>query len=130
VDSLRLVEHAGSWARRQRFPGGADGRRVLVRYAAPAAFLLLVTVIVLGVRSGVRSDASPTKASPAAKRAVASSTATGAKPAPPKRWYVIQNGDTLGAIAARFGTTVDSLLRLNPGVVPTALTPGAHVRIR
>jgi LysM repeat protein len=103
---------------------------VLVRYAAPAAFLLLVTVIVLGVRSGVRSDASPTKASPAAKRAVASSTATGAKPAPPKRWYVIQNGDTLGAIAARFGTTVDSLLRLNPGVVPTALTPGAHVRIR
>jgi peptidoglycan DL-endopeptidase CwlO len=103
---------------------------VLVRYAAPAAFLLLVTVIVLGVRSGVRSDASPTKAPPAAKRAVASSTATGAKPAPPKRWYVIQNGDTLGAIAARFGTTVDSLLRLNPGVVPTALTPGAHVRIR
>jgi LysM repeat protein len=42
---------------------------------------------------------------------------------------VIQNGDTLGAIAARFGTTVDSLLRLNPGVVPTALAPGAHVRI-
>lgn len=102
---------------------------MLVRYAAPAAFLLIVTVIVLAARSGVRSDASPTKA-PAVKRAEASSTATRAKPAPSKRWYVIQNGDTLGAIAARFGTTVDSLLRLNPGVVPTALTPGAQVRIR
>lgn len=127
MDSLRLVEHAGSWARRQRFPGGADGRRVLVRYAAPAAFLLVATVILLAVRSGVRSDAAPTKAPPAVKT---SSTATRAKPAPAKRWYVIQNGDTLGAIAARFGTTVDSLLRMNPGVVPTALTPDAHVRIR
>ena len=102
---------------------------MLVRYAAPAAFLLVVTVVVLAVRSEVRSDAVPTKAPPAVKRAEASSTATRAKPAPPKRWYVIQNGDTLGAIAARFGTTVDSLLRLNPGVVPTALAPGAHVRI-
>jgi LysM repeat protein len=128
VDSLRLVEHAGSWARRQRFPGGADGRHVLVRYVAPAAFLLVVTVVLLAVRSEVRSDAVPTKAPPAVKRAEASSTATLA-PVPPKRWYVIQNGDTLGAIAARFGTTVDSLLRLNPGVVPTALAPGAHVRI-
>lgn len=102
---------------------------MLVRYAAPAAFLLVVTVVLLAVRSEVRSDAVPTKAPPAVKRAEASSTATRAKPAPPKRWYVIQNGDTLGAIAARFGTTVDSLLRLNPGVVPTALAPGAHVRI-
>ena len=102
---------------------------MLVRYAAPAAFLLVVTVVLLAVRSQVRSDAVPTKAPPAVKRAEASSTATRAKPAPPKRWYVIQNGDTLGAIAARFGTTVDSLLRLNPGVVPTALAPGAHVRI-
>lgn len=103
---------------------------MLLRYAAPAAFLLVVTVILLAVRSGVRSDGAPTKAPTAVKRAEASSTATRAKPAPAKRWYVIQNGDTLGAIAARFGTTVDSLLRLNPGVVPTALTPGAHVRIR
>ena len=103
---------------------------MFVRYAAPAAFLLIVTVIVLAARSSVRSDAPPTKAPSAVKRAEASSTATRAKPAPSKSWYVIQNGDTLGAIAARFGTTVDSLLRLNPGVVPTALTPGAHVRIR
>jgi len=43
---------------------------------------------------------------------------------------VIRSGDTLGAIAARFGTTVDVLLRLNPGVHPGALIPGEQVRIR
>jgi len=125
-----LVEHAGSWARRQSLPGGVDGRRLLLRYVAPAAFLVVVTVVALAVRGGLRSDAPPAKAHPAVRRADASSTATRAKAAPPKRWYVIQSGDTLGAIAARYGTTVDVLLRLNPGVVPTALTPGTQVRIR
>jgi LysM repeat protein len=103
---------------------------VLVRYVAPAAFLLVVTLVALALRGGLRSDAPPATARPAVKRADASSTAKLEKPAPPKRWYVIQSGDTLGAIAARYGTTVDSLLRLNPGVVPTALTPGSQVRIR
>jgi LysM repeat protein len=43
---------------------------------------------------------------------------------------VIRSGDTLGSIASRFGTTVGMLLRLNPGVEPTALIPGEQVRIR
>ena len=34
---------------------------------------------------------------------------------------------SLGAIAARYGTTVDGLLRLNPGVVPTTLAPGTQL---
>ena len=130
MESLRLVGQAGSWARSPSWPGGADGRRKLLRYAAPAAFLLVVTVVALALRSSVRSDAPPAKAHRAVKRAEASSTGTPAKPPAAKRWYVIQSGDTLGAIAARYGTTVDSLLRLNRGVVPTALTPGSQVRIR
>jgi Tfp pilus assembly protein FimV len=130
VESLRLVGQAGSWARRPGWPGGDEGRRLLLRYAAPAAFLLVVTVLALALRGGLRTDARPTAAHPGAKRAEASSTATRAKPAAPKRWYVIQSGDTLGAIATRYGTTVDALLRLNPGVVPTALAPGSQVRIR
>ena len=102
---------------------------MLVRYVAPAGFLLAVTLVALVLRGGLQSEAPPAKAHPA-RRAEVSSIATRVKPAPPKRWYVIQSGDTLGAIAARFGTTVDSLLHLNPGVVPTALSPGSHVRIR
>ena len=103
---------------------------MLVRYVVPAAFLLVVTLVALALRSTMRSDGSPATVHPAVKRTGTSSTAMRAKPSRPKRWYVIQSGDTLGAIAARFGTTVDSLLRLNPGVVPTALSPGSHVRIR
>jgi LysM repeat protein len=103
---------------------------VLGRYVAPAALLLAVTLLALALRGGLRSDAGPAKSQPAVKRAEASSAATRAKASPPRRWYVIQSGDTLGAIAARYGTTVDLLLRLNPGVVPTALAPGAELRIR
>jgi LysM repeat protein len=43
---------------------------------------------------------------------------------------VIQPGDTLGAIASQFGIAVTVLVRLNPGVEPTALTPGEQIRIR
>ncbi len=50
--------------------------------------------------------------------------------AAPRRYYVIASGDTLGAIAGDFATTVDALLRLNPGIEPTALTPGEQLRIR
>jgi LysM repeat protein len=51
------------------------------------------------------------------------------KPASPKRWYLIQSGDTLGAIASQRGTSVAALLRLNPGVEPTALRPGERLRV-
>lgn len=38
--------------------------------------------------------------------------------------YVIQRGDTLYRIALRFGTTVDALLRANPGIDPRNLQIG------
>jgi LysM repeat protein len=105
-------------------------RPLLARYVAPAAFLLAVTGIVLLVRSTLRPD----------KPAVVTTTArVTSAPAPvvtrphappaPKRYYVIRSGDTLDAIAAHYGTTVDKLLLLNPGVQPTALVPGQRIRI-
>jgi LysM repeat protein len=97
---------------------------------APAVFLLAVTVVALVVRSALRSDTSGA----ATTRAVVSTSARpqvspGASSAP-KRYYIVASGDTLDRIAARFETTVDALLRLNPGVEPTALIPGEQVRIR
>ncbi|MBI3760416.1 MAG: peptidoglycan DD-metalloendopeptidase family protein [Chloroflexi bacterium] len=43
--------------------------------------------------------------------------------------YVIQPGDTLFAIAQRFGTTVDELEAANPGVNPNALIVGGRLII-
>jgi LysM repeat protein len=103
---------------------------VLLRYVAPAAFLIAVTGVALGIRGGLRSDVSPSAGPAVVARADASPTSVRRKPAPAKRWYVIQSGDTFDAIATRFGTSVASLLRLNPGVEPTALRPGEQVRIR
>ncbi|GBD24017.1 hypothetical protein HRbin29_01690 [bacterium HR29] len=52
-----------------------------------------------------------------------------ATPTPAERTYTVQPGDTLSSIAARFGTTVEAILELNPGVVPEALQPGTQLRL-
>jgi LysM repeat protein len=41
----------------------------------------------------------------------------------------VRSGDTLGTIADRFGTTVDELLVLNPGIDPRALRVGQSLRV-
>jgi LysM repeat protein len=108
--------------------GGAG--RGWARWVAPAVLLLAVTGVVLLVRSALRSD------TPAATP-TAGHVTTRAKPArrpPPPRvvaqYYVIRSGDTLDTIAARFATSLDKLLALNPGVEPTTLRPGQRLRIK
>ena len=102
-------------------------RLVLVRWVAPAALLLAVTLALLAVRPG-RSGNAPVGAKvpavakvPAQRHAAPRSTA---------RYYLIQSGDTYERIALQFHTTVDRLLRLNPGVDHRALRPGQKIRIR
>jgi LysM repeat protein len=101
-----------------------------VRYVAPALFLLAVTGVVLVIRAGLRSDGSSAKTTTAVAKTRPAAAGRRLKPPAPKRWYVIQSGDTLGAIASQLGTTVTALLRLNPGVEPTALRPGERLRVR
>ena len=43
--------------------------------------------------------------------------------------YVIQPGDTLGAISARTGVSVARIEQLNPGLNPSALQVGQRVRL-
>jgi len=129
VDIRRLLP---PWARRRASPGGAAGRASLARYVAPAVFLLAVTGVVLLVRSTLRSDkpAATTTSTLVTTRVPAATTAAVPRPSSPTQYHVIATGDTLDAIASRFATTVDELLRLNPGIEPTALTPGDQVRIK
>ena len=118
-------------------------RRELTRFGAPALFLLAVTVAVLLVKSGLdngssdKTVATPTTTAQATATTAPTTTitltdsgATGTTTAPANaRYYVIQSGDTLGTIASKYGTSVDQLMTLNPGVDPSALQPGERIRV-
>jgi LysM repeat protein len=101
--------------------------------AAPAAFLLAVTVAVLLVRAGLGDSGADTSAATSTRTPVTSTarttTKTTTKPRP-KRFYVVESGDTYGTIATKFGTSVDVLITLNPEVDPNALRVGQRVRVR
>jgi len=109
-------------------------RAQLARFAAPAAFLAAVTVAVLLVHAGLSGTdgAGTTLATGTTPTAIgATSTApttTARKPA--RRFYRIQSGETYATVAAKFNTTVEELLALNPGVDPKSLRIGQRIRVQ
>ncbi|HET7568581.1 MAG TPA: LysM domain-containing protein [Gaiellaceae bacterium] len=108
-------------------------RRAAARVAAPVAFLLGVTIAVLLIHSGLQGGTRTTTTGPVTQ----ASTAPVPKPGKTvttktvgARFYVVRKGDTFGAIAAREGTTVAELERLNPGVSSNSLHVGQKIRVR
>ena len=106
----------------------ARRRRELVHYGAPAAFLLIVTIAVLLIKAGLEGHTTTTGVTQTA-RTTASTTASTSTTTTAARYYTIQPGDTLGAIAIREQTTVAELLRLNPGIDPKTLHSGQRIRV-
>ena len=106
----------------------------LPRLLAPLAFFVAATVLVLIVHNALNAEMGDSNATTAARSAGAGEERTGAAGGAGaregKRFYRVRAGDTLEAIAPRFDTTVDDLLRLNPEIDPNALTPGQRIRIR
>jgi LysM repeat protein len=108
-------------------------RRELTRFAAPAAFLAAATIAVLLIKAGLSGgsgETTTTSVSTAATTTVTqtrhtttTSTTTAA------RYYTIESGDTLGSVAIKEHTTVEDLLRLNPGIDPQALHVGQRIRV-
>ena len=99
-----------------------------IRYGLPTGLLMLATITVLLVRPALHHPPSlPDLREPALaprvapKRARTHSARASA--------YSVRSGDTLGTIAERFGTTVDELLVLNPGIDPHALRVGQSLRV-
>jgi LysM repeat protein len=106
------------------------------RVLAPLAFFTAATVLVLIIHSSLTADSEGSTAPPAPTATGTGSAETATLPTTTgqgtaqRRFYRIQEGDTLEAIALRFDTTVDDLLQLNPAVEPNALTPGQRIRVR
>ena len=56
-------------------------------------------------------------------------TAQAALPSPTPFTYIIQAGDTMGALAQKFGVSLDALIAANPNVSPNAMPIGATLFI-
>ena len=101
----------------------------LIRFGLPAGFLLLATVAILLAHHAIHAeDASPALRPPPQPAARVAAQ----RPQPRSQrssGYAVRSGDTLGTIAERFGTTVDELLALNPGIDPHALRVGQSLRV-
>jgi LysM repeat protein len=119
-------------------PPRLPSRARLARFAAPAAFLVAVTVAVLLVRAGLSASDEPsgttaattaTRPTTTRRTTTAATTTAGTTTAGEQRFYTIERGDTFGSIAAEFDTTVERLRELNPEVDPTQLTIGQRIRV-
>jgi LysM repeat protein len=104
------------------------------RLLAPLAFFLAATVLVLVVHralnadSGATSTPTPRVTEPGTSATQPSTSTEGEATA--KKFYRVRPGDTLDAIAARFKTTTDELIRLNQNIDPLSLSVGQRIRIR
>jgi LysM repeat protein len=106
------------------------------RYAAPAAFLLAVTVAVVLIRAGMNSGNAPhvaTTVAPAPHKTVDVATTTTAKTKKKakaaKRYWTVQAGDTFEVISSRTGVPVATIEQLNPTVKSTSLFIGEKLRL-
>jgi LysM repeat protein len=105
-------------------------RSRLARWAAPIAFLAVITIGALVVRAGLRQGR-PHHANTTTTTVTSTTKKHGHhSKRQVARTYTVVSGDTLASIAAKTGTTVDTLKRLNPGIDPTALQVGQKIRVQ
>jgi LysM repeat protein len=108
-------------------------RTWLVRLIAPLAFILAAVVLVVVIERALE-DSSSSSASPEPAPVVSESVPAESETLPEtvpleEQFYRIRAGDTLEAISQQFGTSVERLLELNPGIDPLALSPGRRIRV-
>lgn len=124
--------------------------RSIARYAAPAAFLLAVTILAILMHSalggkGIAPRPTTTALGPVTRPSTApvpahttrtitsthtSVTGTTSGSVVGAEYTTVQSGDTFGSIAARSGTSVAELEGLNPGVSSNSLQVGQRIRVK
>ena len=112
-----------------RVRAGRPRRRQLPpwpRIAAPVVFLVAVLcVFTLTLRA---FNSSPGASTPNGGHPAATHKATTTSKSK-YRIYVVKSGDTMSAIAVKYNTTIDVLLRLNPQASATTMNPGDRLRV-
>ncbi len=104
-------------------------RTRIARWAAPVAFLAVITIGALVVRAGLEQGKHHAK-TPSTVSVTTKKTHGHRHKGRHERMYTIQSGDTLASIAAKTGTSVARLRQLNPGVDPAALQVGERIRVQ
>jgi LysM repeat protein len=89
------------------------------RYAAPAAFLLAVTIAVILVRAGLEQGSS-----------TATTVASTAETVPTQAFWTVRAGDTFQTISAKTGVSLSRIEKLNPNVSSTSLFIGQRIRLK
>ena len=113
-------------------------RTSAARYAAPALFLVAVTIAVLLIRSGLGGGASSqttTRSGPVTRPSTAKTpppgtTRKGTTTTTAGRFYTVVKGDTFGSISAKTGVPVAQIEQLNPGVSTNSLQVGQKLRVK
>lgn len=117
------------------------------RFLAPLALIAVVVVFLAivsgsggggGSSSSASSTTTPTSTTTSSKKSAAAAAKANArakrkaaaKKAAGSRFYVVQTGDTLGAIAAKTGVPLATIQSLNPAVDPHAMTTGQKIRLK
>ena len=114
-------------------------RRSPARFLAPLA-LIAVIVVFMAIVSGGGGGSSSTSDTGSSTTPAATSTKSAGKKTSTaaakkkktagKRYYTIQAGDTLGAIADKTGIPLATIQSLNPDVDPSAMTTGQKIRLK
>jgi len=114
-----------------------DGRRGSpARLLAPISLVAFVLALFLVIATSDVSDDSDNGGDRSAQREADETTddesadAGGPEPRVPGRFYTVETGDTLAAIAETVGVPVNRLLELNPELDPQALVSGQKIRLR
>ncbi|MEA2411692.1 MAG: hypothetical protein QOC77_2253 [Thermoleophilaceae bacterium] len=113
-------------------------RRSPLRILAPVALIAfgvaLALVITSANKSGGGGGTNPAKLEKARDLGTGTTPSRSHRRASrnklPKRIYIVQNGDTLGSIAAKTGVPVARLQELNPNLDQFSLQTGQRIKIR
>jgi LysM repeat protein len=112
-------------------------RSTALRILAPAALIVFgIALAMIVSTANSPSDDGGTSSSAAEKQADLGSTTRSRRSTRttsdrlPKRYYVVQSGDTLGSISEKVGVSVEKLQELNPDLDQFSLVAGQKIKIR